>query len=266
MIFDSHAHYDDESFEGIREDTLRSVFANGVEKIVNVSASLKSIETSRQLSEKFDFVYCTSGVHPSDAKDDMQNKDWLKIVEENYLSNPKCLAIGEIGLDYYYGKDEKQEQLVCFDMQMKLAQKIKAPVIIHDRDAHADTLETMKKYPDVKCVVHSFSGSFEMAREIMNLGSYISVNGVATFKNARVIVDILERFESLHPNALDRILVETDAPYLTPVPFRGNTNRSDYIEYTAQKCAELLKISKSEFLDLTYKNACRFYGLECENI
>ncbi len=262
MIFDSHAHYDDERFDGIRDEILQEVNKAGVAKITNIASSLATAKSSCELSEKYDFVYCSSGVHPSDAVREMQNKDWLDVVEHYYKNNEKCRAIGEIGLDYYYGKDNVEEQKKCFRQQMALANELCCPVIIHDRDAHEDTLKIMAEFPGVVGVVHSFSGSFEMARQVMRMGYYISVNGVVTFKNAKKIVNIVERLAEVHPNSLERILVETDCPYLTPVPFRGKTNRSDYISYTAQKCAELLKISSEEFCKLTYDNACRFYGLE----
>ncbi len=261
MIFDSHAHYDDERFDGIRDEILSEVYKNGVGRITNVASSLKTSFSSVALSEKYDFVYAASGVHPSDAVNDMKNPDWLDIVEQLY-KKPKTVAIGEIGLDYYYGAEEKDAQIKCFREQMNLAKKLGARVIIHDRDAHGDTLDIMSEFPDVTGVVHSFSGSFEMAKQVMKMGYYISVNGVVTFKNARKTVEIVERLREVHPDALNRILVETDCPYLTPVPFRGQTNRSDYIEYTAEKCAQLLGISKEEFCKLTFDNANAFYGLE----
>ena len=264
MIFDSPAHYEDERFDGIREDVLKDVNENGVKRIVNVGASIKSSESSLALSEKYDFVYASVGVHPSDAARDMQDPEWLSKIEKMYTQNEKCVAIGEIGLDYYWTQDDKEEQKKCFRAQMALAEKLGAPVIIHDRDAHADVLEIMREFPKVHGVVHSFSGSFEMAKEVMKLGYYISVNGVTTFKNARKIVEIVENLRDVHPDAMSRILVETDCPYLTPVPFRGELNRSDYISYTAEKCAELLGITKEEFCRVTYENACRFYGLECD--
>lgn len=261
-IFDSHAHYDDDRFDENRDEILSEVFSNGVEKICNIGASLKSSKTSVNLTEKYENIYASVGVHPSDAVEDMKNTDWLTELESMYKSNPKVVAIGEIGLDYYWTPEEKEEQKVCFRAQMALAQRLKAPVIIHDREAHADVLEIMREFPDVIGVVHSFSGSMEMAREVMKMGYYISVNGVTTFKNARKIVEIVENLESLHPDAMSRILVETDCPYLTPVPHRGETNRSDYIRFTAQKCAELLGITAGEFCEITYKNACRLYGIE----
>lgn len=261
-IFDSHAHYDDSRFDGIRDELIAEVHSLGVEKITNIGASLASSRTSLELANKFDFVYCSVGVHPSDAVEDMKNPDWLKELEEMYKSSKKAVAIGEIGLDYHYGKDEKQEQKLCFDMQMKLAEKLSVPVIIHDREAHEDTLNILAKYPTVKGVLHSFSGSFEMAKDVLKMGYYISINGVVTFNNAKKLVDILCRIDELHPEARNRILVETDCPYLTPVPFRGKTNRSDYISYTAEKAAECLGITAKEFCELTYNNACRFYRIE----
>ncbi len=260
-IFDSHAHYDDEKFNGIRDEVLKEVHAFGVEKICNIGASLSSSRTSVELSKKYDFVYASVGVHPSDAVKDMQNPDWLNEIERMYTENDKVRAIGEIGLDYYWTPEEKEEQKVCFRAQMALAQRLGAPVIIHDREAHGDVLEIMKEFPDVIGVVHSFSGSLEMAKEVLKMGYYISVNGVTTFKNARKIVEIVETIRELHPDGMSRILVETDCPYLTPVPHRGEMNRSDYIKFTAEKCGELLGLKPEEFCEITYDNAVRFYGL-----
>ena len=260
-MFDSHAHYDAERFDGIRDEIITEVHGLGVEKITNIGSSLATSRSSLELADKFDFVYCSVGVHPSDAVEDMKNENWLTQLEDMYNSTEKAVAIGEIGLDYYYGKDEKEEQKACFEMQMALAEKLGAPVIIHDREAHEDTLNILKKYPSVKGVLHSFSGSFEMAKEVLKMGYYISVNGVVTFNNAKKLVDILCRFDELGTDARSRILVETDCPYLTPVPFRGKTNRSDYISYTAEKAAECLGITAEEFCELTYNNACRFYKI-----
>ncbi len=261
-IFDSHAHYDDEKFDGIRDEVLSEVFKNGVEKICNIAASLASSKSSVGLSEKYPNIYASVGVHPSDAVKDMQNEAWLYELEQLFTGSEKVVAIGEIGLDYYWTPEEKEQQKECFRAQMSLAQKLGAPVVIHDREAHGDVLEIMKEYPDVTGVVHSFSGSLEMAKEVLKMGYYISVNGVTTFKNARKIVEIVEQLRDIHPEGLSRILVETDCPYLTPVPYRGQTNRSDYIRYTAEKCGELLGITAEEFCSITYNNACRFYSIK----
>ena len=260
-LFDSHAHYDDARFEGVAETILAEVHANGVEKITNIGASLTSSAAALRLAETHDYIYAAVGVHPSDAVRDMADDNWLKKLERMYAS-PKAVAIGEIGLDYHYGKDDKDEQKQCFDAQMRLAARLGAPVVIHDREAHEDTLEILARYPAVTGVLHSFSGSFEMAKQVMKMGYYISVNGVITFSNAKKIVDILCRIDELCPGARERILMETDCPYLTPVPFRGKLNRSDYMRYTAEKAAECLNITPSEFCELTYRNACRFYRLD----
>lgn len=265
-MFDSHAHYDDSRFDGIRDELITEVHSMGVEKITNIGASLASSRASVELAEKYDFIYAAVGVHPSDAKSDMKNLFWLEEIENMYNSSNKVVAIGEIGLDYHYGKDDIEEQKICFEKQMALAEKLSAPVIIHDREAHEDTLKIMEKYPGVTGVLHSFSGSFEMAKQVMKMGYYISINGVVTFNNAKKLVDILCRIDEVHPEARNRILMETDCPYLTPVPFRGQTNRSDYMKYTAEKAAECLGITAEEFCALTYNNACRLYGIAKEEI
>lgn len=261
-LFDSHAHYDDARFDGETERILAEVHASGVEKITNIASSLATSRASVRFAETHDYIYASVGVHPSDAVRDMQNADWLEQLEGLYRSSEKVVAIGEIGLDYHYGKEDKEEQKLCFDAQMQLAAKLDAPVVIHDREAHEDTLEILARYPSVTGVVHSFSGSFEMAKQVMKMGYYISVNGVLTFNNAKKIVDIVTRLDELAPNARERILMETDCPYLAPVPFRGKLNRSDYMLYTAEKAADCLGISREEFCELTYRNAGRFYRID----
>ena len=261
-LFDSHAHYDDARFYGETERILAEVHAGGVEKITNIASSLATSKASVRLSETHGYIYASVGVHPSDAVRDMQNADWLQQLESLYHSSEKVVAIGEIGLDYHYGKEDKEEQKLCFDAQMQLAEKLNAPVVIHDREAHEDTLEILARYPSVTGVLHSFSGSFEMAKQVMKMGYYISVNGVLTFNNAKKIVDIVTRLDELASDARERILMETDCPYLAPVPFRGKLNRSDYMLYTAEKAAECLGISREEFCELTYRNACRFYRID----
>ena len=260
-MFDSHAHYDDAKFDGIADEIIKEVHSAGVEKITNIGASLASSEASLRLAQKYDFFYAAVGVHPSDAPTDMQNPDWLNLVEKMYNSSEKAVAVGEIGLDYHYGKDYKDLQLECFRLQMKLAQTLNAPVVVHDREAHEDTLRVLSEFPDVKCVLHSFSGSYEMAKEILKMGNYISVNGVITFSNARKTVDVFTKLHELGDEAYGRVMLETDCPYLTPVPYRGKTNRSDYMKYTAQKAAECMGIAFDEFCNLTYRNACEFYGI-----
>ena len=261
-LFDSHAHYDDAHFDGETERILAEVHASGVEKITNIASSLATSRASVRLAETHDFVYSSVGVHPSDAVRDMQNADWLQQLESLYSSCEKVVAIGEIGLDYHYGKEDKEEQKLCFDAQMQLAAKLDVPVVIHDREAHEDTFDILARYPSVTGVIHSFSGSFEMAKQVLKMGYCISVNGVLTFNNAKKIVDIVTRLDELAPDARERILMETDCPYLAPVPFRGKLNRSDYMLYTAEKAADCLAISQEEFCELTYRNACRFYRID----
>lgn len=261
-LFDSHAHYDDAHFDGETERILAEVHACGVEKITNIASSLATSRASVRLAETHDFVYSSVGVHPSDAVRDMQNADWLQQLESLYRSCEKVVAIGEIGLDYHYGKEDKEEQKLCFDAQMQLAAKLNVPVVIHDREAHEDTFDILARYPSVTGVVHSFSGSFEMAKQVLKMGYCISVNGVLTFNNAKKIVDIVTRLDELAPDARERILMETDCPYLAPVPFRGKLNRSDYMLYTAEKAADCLGISRAEFCELTYRNACHFYRID----
>ncbi len=262
-IFDSHAHYDDERFDGVRDALIADIVQNeNVSMIVNAGASLSSTESSKVLSEKYDHVYFTAGVHPESADTDSKCANWLDTVAEN-AKHPKCVAIGEIGLDYYYGRNTAEIQKEVFVKQMELADKMPMPVVVHDREAHADSLSIVSEFPKVYGVFHSYSGSFEMAKELVKRGWYISFNGILTFKNARKTIEVLEGLKDFDGGKyLDRILVETDCPYLAPVPFRGKTNHSGYIKYVAEKAAEILCVSPDAFCELTYKNACRFYGLE----
>ncbi len=261
-IFDSHAHYDDDRFDG-GEISLLSKLHNeeNVIKVVNAGAGLESTKSSYELAKKLDFVYFSAGVHPNEVEKAQEVPDWLGVVE-GYARDSKCVAIGEIGLDYYYGEDTKELQKKFFTEQLSLAKKLGMPVIIHDRDAHGDIMEIIRDFPDVTGVFHSYSGSFEMAKVLLERGWYISVNGIVTFKNARKICEVLDGIRSLHDGKyLDRILVETDCPYLAPVPMRGTVNHSGNIKFTANVSAELLGMSCEEFLELTYQNACRFYGI-----
>ncbi len=260
-LFDTHAHYNDPKIFGMSDELIKKSNLAGVEKIVNIACSLGSIPDCAALADKHDCVYFTCGIHPSDAKSDMENNPLFLEEVEKALSHPKAKAIGEIGLDYYYGKDDKEEQKKCFAAQLSLAKKTNYPVVIHDRDAHADTLEILLSFDNIKCVFHSFSGSKEMAKELFSHGHYISVNGVVTFKNARRICEILEDIRSLHKDALSRLLIETDCPYLTPEPFRGHNNYSELMQYTAMKAAFLTGMDTEDFCTLTYNNGCEFYNL-----
>ncbi|MBR5527496.1 MAG: TatD family hydrolase [Clostridia bacterium] len=262
-IFDSHAHYDDEKFAGGEIALLNELHdKNGVAAVLNAGAGLQTSYSSAKLAECLDFVYFAAGIHPENAHTDSVVSDYIDKIAV-LAQHPKCRAIGEIGLDYYYGKETEKIQKEVFSCQMGLAEKMHLPVIIHDRDAHADCLDMISAFPNVTGVFHSYSGSFEMAKILLKKGWYISFNGILTFKNARKTVEVLEAIKDYENGRyLSNILVETDAPYLAPVPMRGKINNSGNIVFTAQRAGEILGISAEEFCDLTYKNACVFYGLE----
>ena len=249
MIFDSHAHYDDEAFNEDREEVLQGLKDRGVIGVLNCGASIESARMSVELSSKYDFIYSAVGVHPEHA--DMVNEE---VIEElrSLAQNSKVKAIGEIGLDYYYEENPCREiQKAAFKLQMELARELKLPVVIHDRDAHKDTLDIIKEFPEVIGVVHCFSGSVEFAKECLKLGYYIGFTGVITFKNAVKIIDVARVVP------MDRILVETDCPYMAPTPFRGKRNQSDYIKYIIEKIAEIKEMTIGEIESTTVINVKR---------
>jgi TatD DNase family protein len=246
MIFDSHAHYDDEAFNEDREEVIQSLNGKGVIGVLNCGASIESTRMSVELSNKYDFIYSAVGIHPEHA--DIVNEE---IIEElrNLARNPKVRAIGEIGLDYYYEENPSKEiQKSAFKLQMELAKELKLPVVIHDRDAHKDTLDILKEFPEVVGTVHCFSGSVEFAKECLKLGYYIGFTGVITFKNAKKIAEVAKEVP------MDRILVETDCPYMAPAPHRGKRNQSDYIQYIIEKISEIKGITIEEIEDVTAFN------------
>lgn len=249
LIFDSHAHYDDSRFDAIRDDFLLTLNKKGVGAIVNCGCDYDSSLKTLEMAEKFDFVYGAVGIHPSN----LESKTTLEQVKE-LSRHKKCVAIGEIGLDYYWVSDNKEEQIKFFEGQLQLANELDLPVIVHDREAHGDTLELLKKHKP-KGVVHSFSGSVEMAEEILKLGMYLGIGGVITFKNAKKLPDVVKMLP------LDRLLLETDAPYLTPVPYRSRTNHSEMIYLTAQKIAEIKHCETSQILDCAFENGKKLFGL-----
>lgn len=250
-IFDTHAHYDDEKFEEDRDEFLSSLPSLGVINVINCGCSLKSCRKSIELCEKYDYFYCALGVHPSDITD--STDDELKQIKELY-SYKKCVAIGEIGLEYHYDDVPKDKQLDVFEQQLILSKELDLPVIVHDREAHEDTMNLLKKYQP-KGVVHCFSGSAEMAKEVLKLGMYIGLGGAVTFKNARKPLEVAE---ILPP---DRLLLETDCPYMAPVPFRGKRNSSDLIAYTAEKLAEVKGIGTQELINAANENAQRLFNI-----
>ena len=239
IIFDTHAHYDDDAFDEDREELLKELKSNGVVGILNCASSYESIEKTYKLTTENDFIYGALGIHPENA--DEFNKDVEEEIVELISKNKKIIAVGEIGLDYYWDENPSKEvQKEVFRKQMKLAEKLGLPVVIHDRDAHGDTLDIIKEFPKVKGIVHCFSGSTEFAKECIKLGYYIGVGGVVTFKNAKKIVEVVKDIP------LDKILVETDAPYMAPAPNRGKRNKSDYIEYIIEQIARIKELDSKE--------------------
>lgn len=253
MIFDSHAHYDDESFNEDREEVIEELIKNDIIGILNCGASLKGAEDSVKLADKYDIFYAAVGIHPEYA--DIVNEQVIKRLEE-LTKNKKVKAIGEIGLDYHYEENPSRDvQKKAFVMQMALAEKLRLPVVIHDRDAHEDTLEILKQFPKVIGVVHCFSGSVEFARECIKLGYYIGFTGVVTFKNAKKAVNVAREVP------IDRMLLETDCPYMAPEPNRGKRNRSDYIEYIAEKIADIRSDIPINVKNQTIENTRRLFNL-----
>lgn len=255
MLFDSHAHYNDAQFDTDRDDIIDYVNKNGVGMIMNVADSIKSVEKVLDIAEKYPFVYVSVGVHPEEVGNLMESDmDYLEKMSEH----KKVKAIGEIGLDYYYDDVERDIQKHWFYRQIELAEKVGLPIIVHDRDAHGDCMEILKSFDMKKIggVMHCFSGSAEMASELVEMGMYIGFGGVVTFKNAKKVRKALETVP------LDKILIETDCPYLAPEPHRGTRNNSELMHFTAEKIAEIKGVSKAEIEQATFENAMRLYGIE----
>lgn len=257
MIFDTHAHYDDEQFDEDRYEVIERVHTQNVGNILNVAIDMETSKTSIELARKYDFVYSAVGVHPHEVEKAPEN--YIKMLEELVNQNrDKVVAIGEIGLDYYYDFAPRDMQQRFFIEQIELAKKLDLPVSIHDRDAHKDTMDIIKQYEVGKTggILHCFSGSMEMANEVLKCGLYIGVGGVVTFKKSKKIVEIIENIP------MDRLLVETDLPYLTPEPFRGKRNESSYIKYVIDKIAEIKNLTPQEVEDITTANAKRLFKIK----
>lgn len=255
LIFDSHAHYDDEAFDQDRGEILRNLPAQGICRIVNVGADLQGCRDAVALAAAYPYIYAGVGIHPecvNDAPDEALNE------VETLLDAPKVVAVGEIGLDYHFEDNAPREvQREWFAKQLALANRRGFPVIVHDRDAHGDTMELLCKYRP-KGVVHCFSGSVEMMREVVRLGMYIGLGGAVTFKNARVPVEVAAAVP------LDHLLLETDAPYMAPVPYRGKRCDSSMIAKTAERIAEIRQMPVEELLKATQQNASRLFGIPLE--
>ena len=250
-IFDTHSHYDDEKFNPDREMLLSNLQSQGVSNVVSCGCDIETTQFNFDLAQKYDFMYFAAGFHP-ECLEGASLED-LEIIKK-FAQNKKCVAIGEIGLDYHWMSSTKKVQKEFFTSQIELAAALDLPVIVHDREAHGDTLDILKATKP-KGVVHCFSGSKEMAREIIKLGMYIGLNGVVTFNNARKSLEVVRDIP------LDRLVLETDCPYLAPVPHRGKRNDSSLIPFIAEKIATLLDMDAQELLNITNENAKELYNL-----
>lgn len=253
MIIDTHAHYDDEQFDPDREELLESMAAGGIDLIVNAGSTVASWDKILKLTEQYPFLYGALGVHP-DEVGDLDEEQFQRL--EHLLDNKKIRAVGEIGLDYYWDKEKHEIQKKWFIRQLQLAREKNMPVIIHSREAAADTMEIMKENAaGMKAVIHCYSYSPEMAKEYVRMGYYIGVGGVATFKNARKLKETIEQIP------LETIVLETDAPYLAPEPNRGKRNSSLYLPYVARAIAEIKGITEEKVVQQTRKNSKELFGL-----
>lgn len=254
MIFDTHAHYDDEAFSIDRDILLQQMNISGISNIVNIGASMNSSHNTMELIEKYPFIYGTVGVHPSETKElTWADILWLKEASKH----PKILAIGEIGLDYYWPEPDRDIQKKWFIEQLRLAKEVKIPVVIHSRDAANDTLTIMKdeKASEIGGVIHCYSYAVEHAKEYLEMGFYFGIGGVLTFKNGKKLREVVEYLP------MDRIVLETDSPYLAPEPFRGKRNSSLHLPYVIEKISQIKGLSQEEVISITSENANKLYRL-----
>ncbi|WP_243208504.1 TatD family hydrolase [Oscillibacter hominis] len=253
-LFDSHAHYDDEAFDEDRDQVLSGLAGRGVTHVVNPGCTVSSSRAAAALAERYGHVYAAAGIHPENCAG-AGEEDFEQI--RALLRHPKVVAVGEIGLDYYWKENPPREfQRQVFRRQLALAEEAGLPVIVHDRDAHGDALAIVREFPRVRGVFHCYSGSLEDARELVKAGWYLGFNGAITFQNARKAPEVV----TWAP--LERILIETDCPYLTPVPFRGRRNDSGYLPYVAEKIAGWKGLTVEAVEEATTRNAKKFYGIE----
>ncbi len=253
MYFDTHAHYDDEMFDTDRDELLGTLLPeSGVSMLLNPGCSRRSSLFAAELAEKYGYIYAAAGWHPSAAGEfDASCENLLR----ELCSRKKVRAVGEIGLDYHYGADTKELQRRVFRRQLEIARELGKPVIIHDRDAHGDCMEIISDFPELRGVFHCYSGSAEMARELVRRGWYLSFTGAITFKNARRAPEVIEAVP------LDRIMIETDSPYLSPEPMRGRRNDSSRLPYIAQRIADIRGLSLEDTARITMENGLRFFDI-----
>ena len=254
MLFDTHAHMDADAFDADRHELLASLPEKGISLVMNPGCSLESSLNAIELAKQYDFVYAAVGSHPdvADEVDDALIARYRELCKQN----PKALAIGEIGLDYHYEDIPREIQQKAFRLQMELARELDLPVIVHEREAHEDGLRIVDEFPTVKGVFHCYSGSSEMAKELVKRGWYIGFTGVLTFKNARKAIEVAAEIP------LDRIVIETDCPYMAPVPFRGKRNDPGKLCHMAEKLAEIRDITPEEATRITLENGKRLYRMK----
>lgn len=256
MYFDTHAHYDDKAFDNDCHALLARLNNEGVDYILDPGCDLASSRAAIALAERFDFVYAAVGFHPEELEG--YSEEAFQQMEA-LAAHPKCVAIGEIGLDYYWDASHKTEQKALFRRQIDLALALDKPVIIHDREAHGDCMEIVRDYPGLRGVFHCYSGSAEMAEELLKRGWYLGFDGPITYKNARKALEVL----ALCP--LERLLIETDSPYLSPVPLRGKRNDSGNLPYIVDKIAEIKGLRHEDVAAAAMANGCRLFGIGEEN-
>ena len=257
MIFETHAHYDDDAYNSDRDRLIKLLKEEGIAPIVNVGASLTSTENTVKLAHEYDHVYAAAGVHPSDCEDLTEDDiKWLK----GLCLDPRVVAIGEIGLDYHYDEPAKEVQKKWFVRQLRLAKEVSLPIIVHSRDAAADTLEILSRdeFKGMRGIIHCFSYSLELAREYVKMGYHIGIGGVVTFKNGRKLQEIAGSIP------LENIVVETDCPYLAPEPYRGRRNSSAYLTYIIDRIASLRNTEYEEIERATYENAAALFGVRAD--
>ncbi len=254
-IFESHAHYDDEAFNENRRELLKELPEKGIEYVVNVGASMESTKSSIALADEYDYIYAAVGVHPNETAP--LTEEFIQYMKDAALHNKKVVAVGEIGLDYYWNEPEADIQKKWFVRQLDLALEVDKPVIIHSREAAKDTADILfsDRYRGLRGVIHCYSYSPEMAEQYLDAGYYLGVGGVVTYKNAKKLVETVQ----LAP--LSRLLLETDSPYLTPVPNRGRRNSSLNLPYVVEKIAQLKNVSGEEVIAVTNENARRLFGI-----
>ncbi|MCX7904117.1 MAG: TatD family hydrolase [Caloramator sp.] len=248
-MFDSHAHYDDKAFDQDRDEVIEKIKNAGVKRVLNCASSIESCYTTLELTKRYDFFYGAVGVHPEFSKDLNIN------LIGDLIKEKKIVAIGEIGLDYYWDYD-RNIQMKAFKEQLDLAKQLNLPVVVHNREAHEDTLRVLKEFKGLRGVLHCYSGSLEFAREFVKLGFYLGFTGVITFKNAKKAVEVVRKIP------LEYLLVETDCPYMAPHPHRGERNDSSYLKYIIEKIAEIKEKTFDEVNKMTFKNASELFSIE----